>query len=320
MESISYLNLGQKEKIRNIKFIDELEINNENISWININTDNPIKEFEKLNEKLNIPSIFFDYIVRTSHRTKIEEYNSIIYINSYLINSDDDDLISYDNLNILVKDNYIITLNNPNNKILNRIMENISKNSKEEFDTTIKLLLKIIYEIVEEYDYTFDILEKKIDKIDSVLVMEKKQDIINELYILRKDIIYIERYIKPYKTIVKFIYDILDITMDKKLEYSFKYLENEIENIVESINISEELTTEIIDTINNLANEKTNSIMKTLTIWSTIFLPITFLSSVFGMNFKYMTGIEWEYSFHLFWAISFFIVVIMILYFKKKNY
>ena len=48
MESISYLNLGQKEKIRNIKFIDELEINNENISWININTDNPIKEFEKL--------------------------------------------------------------------------------------------------------------------------------------------------------------------------------------------------------------------------------------------------------------------------------
>ena len=97
-------------------------------------------------------------------------------------------------------------------------------------------------------------------------------------------------------------------------------LEEDVDTIIENLETYKELTNNIIDIVNNRVGDKTNQITTILTIWSTIFLPITFLTGVFGMNFKYMDALEWEFAFPLFWIISIAIVIIMIIFFRKKKW
>ncbi len=113
----------------------------------------------------------------------------------------------------------------------------------------------------------------------------------------------------------------MDININSsEIKNYYSDLNADIDDIIESIGVYKDLTSNIIETVNNKVNDKTNDITKILTIWSTIFLPVTFLSSVYGMNFKHMNGLEWEFAYPLFWIMSVIIIIFLIIYFKRKKW
>ncbi|HHX68604.1 MAG: magnesium/cobalt transporter CorA [Miniphocaeibacter sp.] len=319
---IEVLTVKDKVELEIFKGIDELYIDRENLSWINLQGGDFQKNIEVLNEKLNIHPLILEDIFEKTQRTKIEKYDDLIFMVLHLLELDEknENLIVYDDLYLFIKDKLVITIARENNQLFSKLNKKLLTGNKDNLNSANKLLFSIIYEIVDNYYNVFEEIENKIDELDLELIKNNDYDIIDELYLLRRNMIYMIKYITPFKNLVKYMYDISEEKEGGQTKYYYRDINDSIDDVIESIEVYKELASNMIDIVNNMVSDKTNDITKILTIWSTIFLPTTFLSGVFGMNFRYMKGLEWEYAYPIFWLISLVLMVIMIIYFKKKKW
>lgn len=329
------MNKKRNYKINCLEFKDELKIENINSikaidwnklggksNWINIQDREFEKDIDILKRELDIHPLVMEDILNKTQRTKVETYGDFVFIVLHILEFEDEekDLTIYNDLYILMKNGIIVTITRTENDIFNKLIEKMKLGNKNLFSSTNRLLFAILYEIVEDYFNAFEIMEDKVDLLDYELTVNNNYDIMDDLYYLRRNMIYMEKYITPMKIIVNYIGSRMEGEETVQGRFYYRDVQDNIENIVEGIKVYKELTSSIIETVNNMVNDRTNDITKVLTIWSTIFLPITFLSSVYGMNFKHMNGLEWKFAYPAFWIISIVIILFMIYYFKNKKW
>ena len=100
----------------------------------------------------------------------------------------------------------------------------------------------------------------------------------------------------------------------------FKDVHDHTEHIIDTIDYYNELSASLMDFYQNTINRKTNEIMKVLTIFAAIFIPLTFVVGIYGMNFEFMPELKWKYGYFFVWGIFVFIGLSMLLVFKRKNW
>ncbi|WP_100065584.1 magnesium transporter CorA family protein [Miniphocaeibacter massiliensis] len=318
---VTYFNNEKYETIEMLN-IDNIEERKYFNCWIDIK-DNSFKDYAKdLEDKFKVHPLAIEDIVDGSKRTKLERFDNFEFIILHPIKLEDSvkKLIHYDDIYVILKDKLIITLSNSEVDIFYDLINNLYINKVNIDNTTNKLNFAIMEKLVDNYYDNFGVLEEEVDKLDIRLIKDYKYDIIDELYLLRRNMIYMNKYITPIKSIIKYIYEAGENNRREEGKYYYRDLNDDIETITENIEVYKDLTTTIIDTINNRVGEKTNQITTVLTVWSTIFLPITFITGVFGMNFKHMDSLTWKYAYPIFWLISIIIVLIMVLFFRRKKW
>lgn len=323
-KKIDCLNMANEIKFENMDSIQNINWDEDKdiLRWINIQDKDFEKEIHILENKFNIHPLTMDDILNGTQRTKVEAYGDFVFMVLHLIEFEDEkkNLTVFNDLYIIAKDNVVVTITRTEKNIFNNLIDRIKSGNKKLYNSSNRLIFSIIYEIVEDYYNIFEIVEDKVDELDSELIYKSNFNIIDDLYSLRRNMIYMEKYITPIRIVAKYLKDKNEGEATEQSIFYYRDLIDSIENIIESIKVYKELTSSIIETVNNMVSDRTNDITKVLTIWSTIFLPITFLAGVFGMNFKYMNGLEWEFSYPLFWMISAVITFGMIYYFKKKKW
>lgn len=299
--------------------IEDFEEKEDFRAWVNIKDDDLDKYLKDLKKVFKVHELVLEDIFQGSKRTKVERFENFDFIVIHPVKAGDEDeeLISFDELFMLVSDSVLITLNYC---IKKDIMKKLYINMKNTHNSMRKLEFTILESIVDSYYDTFSKVERKVDEIDLNLVKKNDYDIISDLHLMRRNVIYMNKYVTPFKNIIKYIYNMDVNTSNNEIKYYYRDLNDDMDDIIESIGVYKDLISNIIETVNNKVSDKTNDITKILTIWSTIFLPVTFLSSVYGMNFKHMNGLEWKFAYPFFWIISIIIIIFLIIYFKRKKW
>ncbi|MDL2310543.1 magnesium/cobalt transporter CorA [Peptostreptococcaceae bacterium OttesenSCG-928-C18] len=290
--------------------------------WINIRDNDFSSYIDILKKEFEIHNLVLEDIKEGSKRTKIEQFDNFKFITSHPVKEDNliDKLVEYDDAYIILMENLIITFNNSKNDIFHNLIEKMYTN-KGKIDNTInKLNFAIMKSIVNNYYTNLEEIENEVNRVELKLMKKNDYDVIDELYLLRRNIIYMNKNITPFKSIVKYMHESIDTNIVRDVTYYYRDLVDDIDSIIERIEVYRELTTNLIDIINSKLSNKANQITTILTVWSTIFLPITFLTGVYGMNFRYMSSLESELGYPIFWLISVIIVVVMIVFFKKKKW
>ncbi len=318
---ITYFNDESYSQVE-LNNLEELELKENFNCWINIQGKNIQEYVEVLKQRFEMHELLIDDIVEETKRTKIEKFDNFDFIAIHPVETRGslEKAIVYEDVYIVFNKEMIITFSNVTYPIFDGIIDKLFVNKVNSYNTVNKLNFAILEKVVDNYYVNFEKIEKEVDKIDSHLIENNNYDIIDELYLLRRNMIYMDKYITPFKGILKYVYETNSGKKAKEAKYYYRDLEEDVDTIIENLETYKELTNNIIDIVNNRVGDKTNQITTILTIWSTIFLPITFLTGVFGMNFKYMDALEWEFAFPLFWIISIAIVIIMIIFFRKKKW
>ena len=143
---------------------------------------------------------------------------------------------------------------------------------------------------------------------------------LGEIYLIKRNLIYIRKTLWPTRTAISHLtkndYDLVD----EKTLYYFRDIYDNIIQMIDIIETYRDICSGMLDTYLSSVSNKTNEIMKVLTIFSTIFIPLTFLAGVYGMNFKFLPELSWKYGYLGFWIISIIIILILLRYFKKKKW
>lgn len=295
-------------------------------NWINVHGLNETTVIKSIGDYLNVDNFMLSDILNTTKRTKLEEYQDTLFFNiKSLLPEEDSNNINVEQISFLLKNGILVSFQEKRSDFFAHIRERLRTHSGIVRDKKADYLLYLLLDAVMENFYIT--IENEEDKVEDLINLSKTStnpQILEQIEKHRDNYNFLKRSIIPLRDSLYSIKSMKDDNVFNAIErdnYSFfERLHQKSLELLEQIEY--DLTT--LDSASNFyfssQNHKMNEVMKTLTVVSVFFMPLTFIVGVYGMNFDNMPELHWKYGY-------FFIIGIMILmffgmayYFKKKNW
>ena len=292
------------------------------ISWININGLSNLSEIEQLGNHFNIHPLTLEDILNTSHRPKIDEFDNYLFVVFKMMNFTDD-ILNYEQVSMVVGTNYVITFQESEGDVFGDLRDRIS-NAKGRIRNlgSDYLMYAILDAIVDNYITVVEAFGDKIEDMESHIYESDSNSNETPIQIqaLKQEILKIRRSIFPFREVVNRLEKIDCEIIDPKTHSFIRDLYDHIVHVSESIDLCREMVWNLMDMHMSIMSNKMNEVMKVLTIIATIFIPLTFMAGVYGMNFDNIPELHYEYSYHILWFVMIIIFVLMLFYFRRKKW
>ncbi len=274
-----------------------------------------------IQQAFNIDRLTWEDIVKGDHLPKVEVDGERIFMVMQVLRFDEpSQQIIKNQVSILIQNDWVLTFLHGETPVFEVVLEKlkINRNSMRERGPDY-LLYSLMGTIMNLHFQIFERVEDKMDRIESLVMRQSKGNYIHDLYKIRKEIMKIKSAISPMKDMIRtLLYETTFIQADDRAV--FKDLNDRLLEINESLSYYRELVNALYDMDLSNASNRMNQIMTTLTVYSAIFIPLTFLAGVYGMNFKYMPEMGWVGSYPIFILACLVITGSMLGYFKRKKW
>ena len=309
----------KRESVNNLKEIDWKAEEN---TWINIVGINESEVVEEVMEYVNLNSLVVEDILHIGHRPKIEIYDDYIFIVIKMLTFEENNLkINSEQVSMILHENTLITFQEIEKDVFDPIRKRIANKlgsiNKRHMDY---LLYCLIDSIVDNYYILLDEIEDKIDELEEdIIINDNESNPLPEIYKLRKELLLLKTAVWPIKEIVNELQKDYSLLTEPTRIY-LSDLNDHVNQIMDYIVVYREMISTMFDThLSNMSN-RMNKVMTTLTIFSAIFIPITFLAGIYGMNFNYMPELSYKYGYPIFILLCFIISISMLYIFKKRKW
>ncbi len=292
-----------------------IEKKDNGVLWINVYGLSNIDLMKFLGEKLEISNLHLGDILDIGQRPKVDINEDFTFILLNMLKRTSGTV--YEQISLFSKGNTIITFQEVVGDVFNPIRERIEKKEGIVRDKNKDYLLYLLIDLILDNYFTYmSNLDDSIENLEDDAMENDSEDILKEIYVYKKELAKLRSSVTPLKDILKALKD----NADSENKRYYNYLYDHIYQMTDNLNMFREMINGIYEIhISNLSN-KMNKIMTILTIFSAIFIPMTFLTGVYGMNFIHMPGLSYKYSFWIFWIVCIIIFLGMMKFFRNKKW
>jgi len=291
-----------------------------NTTWINIDGLSDVQKIKALGKHYRLHPLLVEDIVNVSQRAKIEEYDKYVFVVSKMLRYENDSLI-IEHVSFVLGNGFLLSFQETEGDVFEPIRDRIRNSKgivrKMGTDYLLFALLDVIVDnyavIVDEIVYKAELLE------DSLISGTESENIVTEIQELKKEILRIRKAIYPMREVTGGLFK-LDEHISDKTKLYISDLEDHVVQVLENIELNREIIWGLMDLHMTTINNKMNTVMKVLTIIATIFIPLTFIAGIYGMNFEFMPELQFKYSYPILMGVMFLIFVVMVFFFKKKKW
>ncbi|AWH85540.1 magnesium and cobalt transport protein CorA [Flavobacterium album] len=303
---------------------DELQVND--VKWLNVHGLHDVNLIKQIGDLFQVDPLIVGDILNTSRRTRIEELGDVLFFSiKSVLPEEEEDCVKTEQVSFLLKDNVIVSLQEKKSDYFAHIRERIRTGTgivrKKKNDYLLYLMLDAIMENF------FITIEKSEDMIENFSINGKeshKANFISDIEKMRDELNYIKRAVTPLRDA---LYNLKSVkeedeyeTIRKSTHTYFARLHQKCLELLDQI----EYDLISLDSASNfhfsMQSQRMNQIMKTLTIFSVIFMPLTFIVGVYGMNFDNMPELRTENGYYWVWGIMIFTIIVMVIYFRRKKW
>ncbi|MCH8519414.1 MAG: magnesium/cobalt transporter CorA [Nanoarchaeota archaeon] len=325
-KSSSYSNFDDFEnyfsKFKNVNDNKQEHSKSNGINWIQVEGISNIDLIQNLGTFASIHQLNLEDIVSVNQRPKFEEGEDyvlcILQIPHY---NEDEKIISYSQLSLILKNSLVISFEESKNIYTKTIKERIELKKGRVRSMNSDYLFYVLIDIIfDGYFKVIDILNEKLEVLEEELITNPTKSTLNELYKLRREILFLRKLSWSNKELVSNIYHLDSKLFSKKLKPFLKDVYDHSVQILDLIETKRELISTMLDLYQSSLANKTNEVMKVLTMFASIFIPLTFIAGIYGMNFEYMPELAWKFGYFGVWGIFIIVSVSLIVYFKRKNW
>ncbi|MGZ3536393.1 MAG: magnesium/cobalt transporter CorA [Thermodesulfobacteriota bacterium] len=292
------------------------------ITWINIDGLHRIEIIEKLGECYGFHPLVLEDILNTDQRPKMEDYGDYLYIVLRMLSYNNKSKeTETEQVSLILGPNFLFSFQENQGDVFDPVRERIRTGKgrirKMGADYLAYALLDLI---VDNYFVIMEKLGETIEFLEEKLVTQPVPETLQTIHQLKRELIFLRKAVWPLREVIGGLQR-GELTLIK--ETSRVYLRDVYDHtiqVIDTIETFRDMISGMLDIYLSSVSNRLNSVMKVLTIIATIFMPLTFLAGIYGMNFKYFPELEWRWSYPVFWLVSVLISVSMLLYFKKKNW
>ncbi|RMA64445.1 magnesium/cobalt transporter CorA [Ulvibacter antarcticus] len=294
----------------------------EHITWINVDGLSNTTAIEKLGEHYNLHPLIQEDIVTTNQRPKIDEYEDYLFIVFKMLHYNDDGEFMNEHVSLLLGKDFVVTFQEADGDVFDSLRDRL-ENSKGRIRNAGAdyLMFAIIDAVVDNYFAVIETLSIKIEAIEDQLFEDTiEKDITQDIQNIKKEILRIRRAVVPLREVINRLEKIDSPLIDVKTQNYIRDLYDHIIQVSESVDIYREMIWGLMDMYMSTISNKMNEVMKVLTIMASIFIPLTFMAGIYGMNFDHIPELHFKYGYYYLWAAMLAVFIGMLVYFKRKKW
>jgi magnesium transporter len=314
-------------EFQELNFVElEKYIDIQKTNWINVHGLNDLDLIKNIGAFFKIEDYMLADILNTNRRTKVEEQHDLLFFNiKSLLPAGDSDCISAEQISFLMKDGVLISFQEKRSDFFTHIRERLRAQSGVIRSKKADFLLYVLLDaIMENFYITIENEENKIDELINLTKSNAGPIILERIEQHRDNFNFLKRAITPIRDSLYEIKSMKDDNVFNAIEEDsfsfFSRLHQKSLELLEQIESDMSTLHSASDFYFSAQSHSMNEIMKTLTVVSAIFIPLTFIVGVYGMNFKYMPELEYEYGYYTVVGVMFLMVIGMMFYFKKRHW
>ncbi len=291
------------------------------INWINVNGLSG-GAVERICERLGVHPLVVEDILNTEHRPHVENFDHYLFLMTKMLSLHEDGDIEYEQVSFIVTDSVVVTIQETPGDCFGPIRERISTAAgRVRRSGTDYLAYALLDVIVDNY---FLILEHVGDSLDKFELQAadpaEAKAFMSGLTAEKEELLRLRRILWPMRDSVASLARLEGGRMSPDLQPFLRDLQENVVQVVEAVETYREHAASILEVYLASVSNRMNEVMKVLTIISTIFIPLTFLAGVYGMNFRFMPELELRWTYPLLLASMFAIALGMVAYFKKRHW
>lgn len=291
-------------------------------TWINIEGLHDVELIRRIGQKFKIHSLVLEDILHTHQRSKFEDYDNYLFmIVKNLTLGLGEFTIEYEQISILVFENFIFTFKEKPTLLFDPIKLRIqnSKGRIRNFGSDY-LAYVVLDTVIDEYFLLQDSLDDVIENIEDELLLNPTTDTLITIQQIRRELIFVRKSISPLRELLAGLQRSDSVLINEKNRRYFADIYDHALRVIETIESYRELVTGMMDIYLSSVNNKMSETMKVLTVFASIFIPLTFIAGVYGMNFDYMPELKVRWAYPALWCFFITITITLITYFKRKKW
>lgn len=280
-----------EEKYEEISPVDIAQIakykNNETVSWLNIDGIHDSKIIQQIGESFCLHPLLLEDLMNPHHRPKIEDFDDYLYFTLKMIafNKRTKEIES-EQVSFVLGDGWVLSFQETPGDIFDPIRDRIrNQKGRVRRKKSDYLVYALIDVIVDHYFIIIDELDDQIEALEEDVLSEKERVVIKEIQRLKKDLVFLRKSIIPIRDAVGNLQKGTSRLIDEKTTYYLKDVYDHTLHISDSIEIYREMLNNTMEVHLSALSNRMNKVMKVLTVISTIFMPLTFIVGIYGMNF-----------------------------------
>lgn len=297
-------------------------IGSDSVTWININGLNHVEEIEKLGNHYDLHPLVLEDIVSISQRPKIDEHEDYLFVVLKMLHTDTDDNIVSEQVSFVLGKGYVLSFQESEGDVFDTVRERIRQGKGRVRTMQADYLLYILMDaIVDHYFVIIETLGDKIEDFETAIFSGNVNQSINkDIQDLKREVLKVRRAIYPLREVVSRIEKHESTLILKKTKTFYRDIYDHLIQVSENIDIYREMIWSLMDMYMTTISNKMNEVMKVLTIMASIFIPLTFIAGIYGMNFDYIPELHYKYAYPILWGVMVFIFLGMLYYFKRKKW
>jgi magnesium transporter len=293
------------------------------VTWINIDGIQQTDILEKLGACYNLHPLVMEDILNTEQRPKTENYSDYLYIVMKMLYADmSANVVLTEQISLVLGQNYVISFQEGiEGDVFGQVRERLrNEKGKARKLGADYLVYSLIDAVVDNYFSVLETLGEQIEALEEKLVANPTSNTLQEIHYLKREMIFLRKAVWPLREVISSLQRGDSILVQDITRLYLRDVYDHTIQVIDTVETYRDMVSGMLDIYLSSVSNRLNAVMKVLTIIATIFMPLTFLAGVYGMNFKYMPELEWRYGYGMIWALMIFIGLYMLVYFRKKKW
>lgn len=299
-----------------IDFVDS----SDKVSWINIEGIHDVETIEKVMLHFNLHRLTGEDILSVGQRPKLDDYSNYLHVVLRMFMLVENE-IEDEQITLVLTQKCLITFQEKPGDVFNFVRRRLNE-GKGQIRTrgADYLHYALIDSVVDHYFIILENFGDKIEDLEIELLDRPTDDVLKRLHHLRREALQLRRNVYPLREVVSRLEKQEADFINSETRLFVRDLYDHTIQVIETVEVFRDSASGLLDLYMNSISNKMNGIMKLLTIVSTIFIPLTFIAGVYGMNFQHMPELEYRFGYGIAMLVMFVIAVIMVIFFKRKKW
>jgi len=291
--------------------------------WIHIEGFKELEVFSSLQERFKIHPLTSEDILNSMQRPKTEEFENYVFVTLKVLSyKKTQHNFRIGQVSMILGENFVLTFSDRPVNIFTGIRKKLQDNPNQRLrgQKADYLFYRLIDTIIDQYFVILEGVGEKIDKVETLIIDNPIRTHTKLLYQLKRKTLTLRKAVWPIREAVNHLSEVNEKFIG---QFTRTYLRDVYDHVVQAIDTIEtyrDMLSSMLDVYLSSITNHLNEIMKTLTVISTIFIPITFIASLYGMNFINMPELKWKYGYEYACILMLTSIVMMVVYFKRKKW
>ncbi|TFV95571.1 magnesium/cobalt transporter CorA [Algoriphagus kandeliae] len=310
-----------EEKVKLSQIEEHLKLQKKGV-WIDVIGLHDVELLEQIGHLFGIHKLTLEDILNVNQRPKMEVFEEYIFTTLKMIQcASPESPVVDEQVSFILKNNVLITFQEKSGDVFQFVRDRLMDPQRAIRKRGTDYLLYALFDaVVDNYFVVMENIGERIENLESQAMLEPDSETLNSLYLQRREMMDLRRSVYPLREVIGSFDKYAEHKISPEVRPFIRDLYENTIQVIETMEVFRDMSSGVLDLYMNSLSNRMNNVMKVLTVISTIFIPMTFVAGVYGMNFRHMPELNWEYGYFGTLGLMGLMALAMIIYFLRKKW